>query len=161
MCLDPSGLPPNPSHKFTSLETHASGNPSFLTFLTLSPLPTILLVRRQGKGLLAPKAPLRLLNDFLDLTVANSCHLIQPDKASKCVGTHTNHQKCPEQGPFGSIWADTGTESILRGLGCLSDPQPQLKNKTTVFGFRGSGPPIPLRGPKGPMGPFRCQFAFY
>ena len=83
-------------------------------------------------------------------TTANSWPLIQPEKAVKCAENTQNHQKWTEPGPYGSVWADTCTESIPRALGSLWDAsrpleRPQKTNKSQVLGFRGQGggcPPI-------------------
>ena len=84
-------------------------------------------------------------------TTANSWPLIQPEKAVKCAENTQNHQKWTEPGPYGSVWADTCTESIPRALGSLWDASRALKRpqKSPNPGFGGLG----VRGEASPLFP--------
>ena len=84
-------------------------------------------------------------------TIANSWPLIQPEKAVKCAENTQNHQKWTEPGPYGSVWADTCTESIPRALGSLWDASRALKRpqKSKNPGFGGLG----VRGEASPLFP--------
>ena len=88
---------------------------------------------------------MREVLDKASSCVENTIQFLASNTARQSLEMCVKHGKCPEPGPYGSVWADNCSQSLPRALGSLWDasqtPKPPKNQK--IPGLRGLGGQAP------------------